>query len=191
MSAESQVIVYDQSHGTYAARAWWLLNWLGHDRVAVLDGGFAAWTSKNQPVDNQWPAPKHGDFIFHLNPNLTVEIGEVASGKVKLIDSREYKRFTGETEPIDPVAGHIPGAQCIPYLNNTDEHGYWKSPQVLSKKFDDIDRNAVDSPVFYCGSGVTACHNILAYKLATGKNARLYPGSWSEWINYHPPAIGS
>ena len=190
VNPESQVIVYDQSNGMAAARGWWLLNWLGHAHVAVLDGGFNAWKSSGLPVDNQWPAPKHGEFRFQLRPELTASMKQVASGEDTMIDSRDYKRFTGETEPIDPVAGHIPGARCIPFMDNTDENGLWKSKEYLQNKFSTLETANHQPPVFYCGSGVSACHNLLAYKLATGHDARLYPGSWSEWINYYPAATG-
>ncbi len=184
MNNESQVIVYDQSNGAYASRAWWLLRWLGHNNVAVLDGGFKAWNTHELPVDNQWPLPSPGNFSSAVQNEMTVEMKSLDPVKAPLIDSREYQRYIGEIEPIDPVAGHIPGAICIPYMGNTSEEGIWESADELKKRFADIESSSIDSPVFYCGSGVTACHNILAYKIATGKDARLYPGSWSEWINY-------
>jgi thiosulfate/3-mercaptopyruvate sulfurtransferase len=190
LHGESQVVVYDQSNGAYAARAWWLLQWLGHEKAAVLEGGYAAWLSRDLPVDNAWTAPKSGDFQPVLRQELIVNVHEVADLRENVIDSREYKRFTGETEPIDPIAGHIPGAVCIPYMDNTDEHGFWKSQEELQKKFENIHAAQPPRPVFYCGSGVTACHNILAYKIATGEDAILYPGSWSEWILHYPPAVG-
>lgn len=189
MNNTSQVVVYDQSNGGYAARAWWLLKWLGHQNVALLNGGFESWKSNLLPPDNQWPAPRQGTFQFHLRDELTTTIDEIAKRKERIIDSREYKRYTGESEPIDPIAGHIPGAVCIPYVDNTDKNGQWKSPDELRSKFEDVS-SGMTNPVFYCGSGVTACHNILAYKIATGEDARLYPGSWSEWINYYPAVTG-
>jgi len=186
----SQVVVYDQSNGMYAARAWWLLNWLGHEIVAVLNGGFDAWTSQNRSVDNQWPPPKRGTFEFSTPKQVTTSLNDLIGESHILIDSRDHKRFTGEIEPIDPVAGHIPGAICIPFSDNTDEHGFWKSSDQLNVKFRNLSANEMQPPVFYCGSGVTACHNILAYKIATGRNAVLYPGSYSEWINYYPVETG-
>ena len=191
VNQNSQVILYDQSNGAYAARAWWLMHWLGHDQAAVLDGGWEAWRVKNLPIDNQWPPPKKGNFIHHIQESLTVEKKEVWSLTSPLVDSRDFKRFTGETEPIDPVAGHIEGAICIPYMDNTDEKGYWRPVKFLQKKFESIPFEDSAPPVFYCGSGVTACHNILAYKIATGMDARLYPGSWSEWIHYYPAVTGT
>lgn len=185
LNNSSQVIVYDQLNGAYSAHAWWLLRWLGHENVAVLNGGFSSWVSKKGDVDNQWHLPQAGQFTPHLRNELVVGMKDIEQGKFPLIDSREYRRYTGEFEPIDPVAGHIPGAVCMPFMDNIDEHGRWKSEIELKNKFADISQ--MDSLVFYCGSGVTACHNVLAYKIATGKDAKLYPGSWSEWINYHEP----
>jgi thiosulfate/3-mercaptopyruvate sulfurtransferase len=143
------------------------------------------------PVDNQWPAPKHGTFEYQTLLPTTVDMQDVAQQKYTLVDSRDYARFTGETEPIDPVAGHIPGAVCLPFMDNTDANGFWKPADDLRKKFEGIAQDETNPPVFYCGSGVSACHNLLAYKIATGKDARLYAGSYSEWINYYPAVTGS
>ncbi len=184
LNKDSQVIVYDQSNGTYASRAWWLIRWLGHEDVAVLDGDMEAWNSAHLPLDNQWPLPSPGNFERKQKDNMTVNMEEIDRSGDPLVDSREYKRYTGEYEPIDPVAGHIPGAICVPYMENTNETGKWKTAEELKLRFADIESSFKEPPVFYCGSGVTACHNILAYKIATSKDARLYPGSWSEWINY-------
>lgn len=184
----STVFVYDQLNGAYASRAWWLLNWLGHQRVFVLNGGFKSWIDINGPVDNQWVLPEKGNFKENIQSHLTVDRLNLMKIPNPLIDSRDYKRFSGEFEPIDAIAGHIPGATCIPYVDNTNSEGIWKKPEELRIKFKDINQDI--PPVFYCGSGVTACHNILAYKIATGKDALLYPGSWSEWINYHKPSSG-
>ncbi len=188
---DTQIIVYDQQGGVYASRAWWLLQWLGHARVAVLDGGFMHWYASGFESDNQWPPPKPGTFTIQLHSHLAVSMDEVARNTHPLIDSREFKRYTGETEPIDPVAGHIPGAICMPYMDNVDERGFWKSSSWLKEKFSGIPYDPATPPVFYCGSGVTACHNILAYKIATGHDALLYGGSFSEWIHYHPVATGT
>jgi thiosulfate/3-mercaptopyruvate sulfurtransferase len=190
INSDSQVVAYDQSNGMYASRAWWLLHWLGHSGVALLDGGFNAWLADGLATDNQCYPPGKGNFKVSLQPHLTVTRQQVAAGKDKIIDSRDYKRFIGETEPIDPVAGHIPGATCIPFMDNTDDKGFWKSGDFLKQKFSGLIPEEGSPPVFYCGSGVSACHNIFAYHLATGKDARLYPGSWSEWINYYPPVTG-
>lgn len=190
LKPSTKVVVYDQANGMAASRAWWLLLWLGHENVLVLDGGFNSWKAKEYPLDNQWPPPAKGVFESRLNPSLTIDKIEVALGTEKIIDSRDFIRYTGELEPIDPVAGHIPGAVCIPFADNTDADGLWKSHAFLQQKFAGINSDHEKPPVFYCGSGISACHNILAYKIATGKNARLYPGSWSEWINYYPGVTG-
>jgi thiosulfate/3-mercaptopyruvate sulfurtransferase len=127
----------------------------------------AAWKAAGGAIDNQWPAPKKGNFISSLRGELTVNKEDIPGCSIQLIDSREFKRYTGETEPIDPIAGHIPGAVCIPYLDNVDEKGFWKTKEFLADKFKSVTDPSVP-PVFYCGSGVTACHNIFAYKLAQG-----------------------
>ena len=186
----SQVVAYDQMNGVYASRAWWLLNWLGHTRVAILNGGFAAWKEAGLNTDNQWPPPKKGNFKAQVRNELTIEKELVNTTKNTIIDSREYKRYIGEVEPIDPIAGHIPGAICIPYVDNVDEKGIWKSKEFFLEKFSSLPADVATAPVFYCGSGVTACHNIFAYKMATGRDAKLYGGSWSEWINYYPIKVG-
>ncbi|HZV43054.1 MAG TPA: sulfurtransferase [Saprospiraceae bacterium] len=187
----SQVVAYDQMNGVYASRAWWLLNWLGHSRVAILNGGKAAWKESGLKTDNQWPPPKKGNLKAQVRNELTVNKEFVSTTQNAIVDSREYKRYTGETEPIDPVAGHIPGAICIPYMDNVDEKGFWKSKEFFFEKFSSLPADPSTAPVFYCGSGVTACHNIFAYKLATNRDAKLYGGSWSEWINYYPIEVGS
>ena len=188
---DSQLVAYDQMNGVYASRAWWLLNWLGHKKVAILNGGFEAWKAAGYENDNQWPPPQKGNLIGHVRNDLTVVKEEIANSKNTIVDSREYKRYTGEVEPIDPIAGHIPGAVCIPYLDNVDEKGFWKSKEYLIEKFKSLSASPSTPPVFYCGSGVTACHNIFAYKMATGLDAKLYAGSWSEWINYYPVEVST
>ncbi len=191
LDSGSQVIVYDQLNGAYASRAWWLLNWLGHSQVAVLNGGFAAWQKEGLPVDNQWPTPKQGNFQVKLNQGLLVDKEFVHNTHDTLVDSRAFERYTGEKEPLDPIAGHIEGASCLPFTENLREGGRWKTKAELTKRFSEASLLEVENPIFYCGSGVTACHNILAYKIATESDARLYSGSWSEWINYYPATIGA
>lgn len=190
VSSDTQVVVYDQSTGAFAARAWWLLRWLGHNQVAVLNGGFGAWAAEGRVTDNQWYPPSHGTIQVQLRHDMTLERQGVAALASGIYDSRDYKRFTGETEPIDPVAGHISGAVCLPHAENNLDTGYWKSPEDLQRRFANVVPSSAGQPVFYCGSGLTACHNILAYKVATGQDALLYPGSWSEWIHYYPAETG-
>lgn len=186
ISNDSQVIVYDQNNGAYAARAWWLLQWLGHEKVALLNGGFASWISEGNAVDNQWSLPETGTFKGNINEKMTIAREALQTVKKHIVDSRDARRYSGEIEPIDPVAGHIPGAICIPFMQNTGPDGKWISKDALQERF-----HQLENPVFYCGSGVTACHNVLAFKMATGRMAQLYPGSWSEWILYHKPDTGS
>jgi thiosulfate/3-mercaptopyruvate sulfurtransferase len=183
----SQVVAYDHSNGGIAARLWWLLRWLGHDNVAVLDGGWKAWKDRAYPEDQLKPPERQGDFRPLVNLDLTVDADKVDEIRLeddwKLVDARANERFLGLVEPIDPVAGHIEGAVNHPYALNVDDQGYWKPVEVLKSAFQ---KNGITTKpaqtIFYCGSGVTACHDILAYKHAGLGDALLYPGSWSEWI---------
>lgn len=184
ISENKQVIIYDQLNGSYASRAWWLLQWLGIKNSAVLNGGFEKWLTASYPTTNLWPQPKDTGWQGSANEAMIIQKDEIAGLNSTLIDSRDKKRFDGIEEPIDPIAGHIPGAVCYPFMDNLQTDGTWKPKEKLIERFSEL----TDLPTFYCGSGVTACHNILAYKIATGKMARLYPGSWSEWILYFAPA---
>lgn len=183
IDSETQVIVYDQSHGGIAARLWWLLRWLGHEKVAVLDGGWAAWQKANAPVSDAAVHIEEKTFTANLQGHLAVGVETIATyyddEDFCLIDARASERYRGEEEPIDPVAGHIPSALNLPYMENLNGDGLWKSPEELKERFADVGEKG---PVFYCGSGVTACHNILAIKHAGLGDARLYAGSWSDWI---------
>ena len=186
IDAAKRVVVYDQGNGMYAVRAWWLLRWLGHTHVQLLDGGYAAWLAAGLPVDNTWPPPAASAWTTEPDMSMVVMKEYVAGMRDGLVDSRDRARYRGEVEPIDPVAGHIPHAACLPFAENVNPDGTWKPLDDLRTRFAGLP----DDPVFYCGSGVSACHNIFAYSLATGRMARLYSGSWSEWINYYPPALG-
>jgi thiosulfate/3-mercaptopyruvate sulfurtransferase len=184
----TQVVVYDDKGGAIAARLWWMLHWLGHESVAVLNGGWQYWLAQNYPVDNNIPEKKSGIFEPALNDKMTINTAEVNMLKedpiFKLIDSRTAPRYRGEEEPIDPVAGHIPGAINLPFPENLDEDMTLKSPEWLWDRFEEATGGKPgDLVVFYCGSGVTACHNILAFNYAGFSMPKLYPGSWSEWIN--------
>lgn len=183
-----QVISYDAAGGSMAAaRLWWLLRWLGHERVAVLDGGWPAWVKANLAVTREAATPKSRRFFPRLIPGLIVDATELLSGESSkdriIIDVRSPERFRGEVEPIDPIAGHIPGAVNAPYNSNLDEDGFFLTPEKLRKKYLPLlsDKPAEKS-IFYCGSGVTAAHSLLALVHAGLGMARLYPGSWSEWI---------
>jgi thiosulfate/3-mercaptopyruvate sulfurtransferase len=181
-----QVVACDDGNGSAAARLWWLLRWLGHDRVAVLDGGFAAWQRENRPVDAAVPVPRAGKFVPVPMPGATVDKDYVAAlretPEVRLIDARGPARFAGEQETIDPVAGHIPGAVNRFWQKNVGPDGRFLPPQELRAQFLELLGRATPAlAVHNCGSGVTACHNLFAMELAGLSGSRLYPGSWSEW----------
>ena len=180
----TQVVAYDDAGGAYAARAWWLLRWLGHEAVAVLDGGIAAWqklpntrlTSQSEPVASaSFEAKKSLCRIADL-----AEVARVAQQPgSRLLDARAQARFDGEVEPIDPVAGHIPGAHCFFHAGNLGDDGLFLSPEKLADRFGQSDTEVI----CYCGSGVTATHNVLAMNIAGLPEPKLYVGSWSEWCS--------
>lgn len=174
---DDQIVVYDDTGGAFAARAWWCARWLGHQAVAVLDGGFAAWDG---PLSQAQPVTNPGSFS--IRPALTREIDAdsllARLDRTALVDARTRPRFDGVEEPIDPVAGHIPGAVCLPFQDNLDAAGRFRSAAELAARFNDLP----DEVVCYCGSGVTAAHNVLAMLIAGRPEPTLYPGSWSEWI---------
>jgi thiosulfate/3-mercaptopyruvate sulfurtransferase len=179
----SQVVVYDDASGAFAARLWWMLKWLGHERVAVLDGGFGAWQASGFPVTTETTLSAVGDFMPRQRRELLVGAGELlASAERKLFDARAPERFRGEVEPIDPVAGHIPSAENLPFSGNLRD-GRFLSPSELRARLDRaLDGTPPERAVVYCGSGVTACHDVLAFAHAGLPLPRLYAGSWSEWI---------
>jgi thiosulfate/3-mercaptopyruvate sulfurtransferase len=195
ISNASQVVVYDQDSGGFAARLWWMLRWLGHDAVALLDGGFAKWQREGRPVTSAVPAVAPQTFVPHLRPEMLVTAEQVAarSAGQKLVDARAPERYRGDVEPIDKAAGHIPGALNHPFLSNLDDSGAFKSAGELRAAFR---REIGDTPgeqlVVYCGSGVTACQNLVALEHAGINGAKLYAGSWSEWSAdpKHPIAKG-
>jgi thiosulfate/3-mercaptopyruvate sulfurtransferase len=180
------VVAYDDSRFAFAARLWWLLKYMGHDRVAVLDGGFAAYQAAGLGVTSESPAARRGLFLPKLRPELAVDRAGVqqrqAQPNAKLVDSREGERYRGEREPIDPVAGHIPGAVNYPWQQVTEEGGQLRSPQDLSAYWSEL--ATADEIIVYCGSGVTACVNLLALEAAGINTGKLYPGSWSDWCSY-------
>jgi thiosulfate/3-mercaptopyruvate sulfurtransferase len=192
IGAATQVVVYDDAGGAFAARLWWLLGWLGHDSVAVLDGGFPAWVSEGLPVTHEVAAVTPGDFKPQLRPNWLTTARELETPQSvarKLFDARAPERFRGDLEPIDPVAGHIPGAVNLPFADNLKD-GRFRSPAELRERFARaLDGTAPDEAVVYCGSGVTACHDVLAFAHAGLPLPRLYAGSWSEWITHPARAI--
>lgn len=185
IGSASQVVVYDDAGGAFAARLWWMLRWLGHDAVAVLDGGFPAWVAEGRPViDTQTIVPR-GDFAGQPRAEWLVTARELATPQStghKLFDARAPERFRGDVEPIDPVAGHIPGAENLPFAENLRD-GRFRAPAELRARFAQaLGDSTPEQAVVYCGSGVTACHDILAFAHAGLSLPRLYAGSWSEWI---------
>jgi thiosulfate/3-mercaptopyruvate sulfurtransferase len=194
MTNKSQVVVYDRNGANYCGRLWWMLKWLGHDAVAVLDGGLQAWEAAGGALDSGEPLAKppsqSATDAFELKPALrewvsTSELApQVGRPSLTLIDARGAARYRGEVEPIDPVAGHIPGALNRPFTDNLNAEGFFKSPEQLRSEFDSLlsGRNP-QTVVHHCGSGVSAVPNILAMELAGLGVTRLYPGSWSEWCN--------
>ncbi len=183
---QTWVVAYDDSRFAFASRLWWLLRYLGHDRVAVLDGGFAAWQQAGYAVSTAVPPPQTGEFTPHVRSPLVVDIHTVAERKdlptVALVDSREGDRYRGEREPIDPIAGHIPGAVNLPWQEVTTPEGFAQPPSLHQDRWRSL-ANAEEILV-YCGSGVTACVNLLSLDLAGLANGKLYAGSWSDWCSY-------
>lgn len=182
-----QVIVYDDSGGAIAARLWWMLRWLGHDGVAVLDGGWPKWQKEGRVIREGLAIRGSRKFIPHPRPELVLSTAEIESqlsnAKYRLLDSRTADRYRGENETIDPIAGHIPGAISAPYPDNLNPDGTFRSIEELRLRFTVLLRGTpVNQTAFYCGSGVTAAHNVLALKYAGLGDAKLYAGSWSEWI---------
>ncbi|WP_416676285.1 sulfurtransferase [Egbenema bharatensis] len=181
------VIAYDDSRFAFAARLWWLLRFLGHDRVAVLDGGFAGWQAAGYPVTSEASHPKTnpGTFVPRIQSNWVVDRETVKTQKDKLeialIDSREAERYRGEREPIDPVAGHISGAMNYPWTEVTNSQGYLCPSSVQKQRWASL--AGIQEIIVYCGSGVTACVNLLSLEMA-GQNGKLYAGSWSDWCSY-------
>ncbi|HXY22488.1 MAG TPA: sulfurtransferase, partial [Burkholderiaceae bacterium] len=187
----SQVVVYDASEACYAARAWWLLRWLGHAKVAVLDGGWPAWIGAGGPTSEQEPRAQAGDFQARpaLEAIVSVETVIEWSQNAKapsprlLIDARAPDRYEGRNETIDPVAGHIPGAINRFWKQNLASDGRFKPPAQLRSEYAALfGTRSPQSVAVQCGSGVTACHNLLAMHLAGLQGAALFPGSWSQWI---------
>ena len=195
-----QAVVYDRQGANYCGRLWWMLKWLGHDAVAILDGGLQAWEASGGAVESGNAATASGsvqvESKFQLKPALrewvsTAQLApQVGHTSLTLIDARGAARYRGEVEPIDPVAGHIPGALNRPFTENLNADGFFKSPELLREEFDKLlaGRNP-QTVVHHCGSGVSTVPNIVAMELAGLGVTKLYPGSWSEWCNTPGMAI--
>jgi len=187
VGTETQVVVYDDNGGMIAARLWWTLQWLGHENVALLDGGYPAWLAEGHPVTNVLPTPESRNFRPNIQSDMVFSADDVllnfGDPSSLLIDSRSPERFRGEEEPIDPVAGRIPGAINYFWGKNINSQGHMQLKQVLKGRFESLFGEIPAARVtFYCGSGVTAAHNILAVAHAELGMPRMYAGSWSEWI---------
>ncbi len=186
VSVTSQVVAYDDSQGAVAARLWWMLRYLGHGHVAVLDGGFARWRKEGRPLTADAPEPERGDFRGRPNASMLADLADVErisrARNGVLVDARGADRYRGETEPIDPKPGHIPGAVNLPYAGNLDAEGRFLTRNALRARLEPVltGRSPQES-VHYCGSGVSACHNLLAMAVAGLPPGRLYVGSWSQW----------
>lgn len=183
----TQVIAYDQGHGGIAARLWFMLKWLGHENVAVLNGGWKHWQTIKGITDSTIPKVLPKAFKPNPNTDLIVDVQfmeeNVGHADWLYVDSRGAKRYRGEEEPIDPIAGHIPSAISAPFAENLGADGLFLDKENLTQRFEKVlTTNAPEKAIFYCGSGVTACHNLLAMHHIGKTGSLLYPGSWSEWI---------
>ena len=183
----SQIICYDDMSGAFAARMWWLLKWLGHNDVAVLDGGIDKWTANNLTLETDTQQKAAGSFSGQANNDMWVDVEfvqkELAENNINLLDARSAERFTAKDTKTDPVAGHVPGAMSYPFAENLSKQGVFLPLEELQKRFAPMLLSSEKKEVInMCGSGVTACHNLLAMSIAELPMTRLFVGSWSEWI---------
>jgi len=187
IDASRQVVAYDQNNGVWASRLWWLLHWLGHDAAAVLDGGIDRWRAEGRSLTDAVTSPR--PTVFRAKPPAPVASADeilrhIDDRALLVLDARAPERFRGDAEPIDPVAGHIPGARNRPYSGNVTPQGTFKPAPQLRSEFEALLRGRPATIVVHqCGSGLTACHNALAMAIAGLPGSRLYPGSWSEWVS--------
>jgi thiosulfate/3-mercaptopyruvate sulfurtransferase len=186
VNTDSLVVACDDGNGMYAARLWWMLRWLGHDDVAVLDGGLRRWLQLGLPVTDERPQPVAGNFVARPRTSLAVDAAAVLDASsdpaARVIDVRAPERYRGEVEPIDAVAGHVPGARNHPFVESLDGDGRFLRPDSLREALvRSLDGVSPERVIAMCGSGVTACHLLLALEHAGLRGGRLYPGSWSEW----------
>jgi thiosulfate/3-mercaptopyruvate sulfurtransferase len=183
---DTQVVAYDAGSGAMAARLWWLLRWVGHEHVAVLDGGLAGWQAVGLPLTDEAPTPKPTRFIARSGcfPRVDAEALMQSPAGYHIVDARARERFRGEREPLDPVAGHVPGAANRPFTDNLRDDGHFKTPEQLREEWRPVLEQAGARPlVAMCGSGVTACHSVLALHYAGIEGVALYAGSWSDWVS--------
>ena len=187
IDAQVQVVVYDDAGGMMAARLWWMLRWLSHTSVAVLDGGWPRWQSEGWPVRGGEETRPPRIFVPRPRPEFLADVAEVAASSAdpakRLIDARAVERYRGDVEPIDAQGGHIPGAVCAPFAANLGADGTFLSATELRARYATLLAEVPpEQAIFYCGSGVSAAHNLLALSHAGLGDARLYAGSWSDWI---------
>ncbi len=199
LNHDSRVVIYDDGATPFATKMWWTLVWLGkRDNVYLLDGGFKAWQTNKLPVTSKETITSTGNFKGQPDANLLIDaqtlVTKLNDEQLTLLDARALPRFRGEIEPMDPVAGHIPGATCANFVENLDDTGYFLPPQALRERFQSLIKDKpIEKVIAYCGSGVSACHNLFAMCLAGYPLPPLYAGSWSEWITdpSHPIATGN
>lgn len=187
VDSSKQVVVYDDSFGSMAVKMWWLLRWLGHDQVALLDGGLPKWLKEKRPVTTALPQIIPEKFVVQLHKEMQASVAEVEQARQErcrlVIDARPEQRFAGEREPLDRVAGHIPGAINWVFEENLDFDGTYLSADELREAYLNLLNGVKPEHVIHtCGSGVTACHNMLAMEIAGLPSGKLFAGSWSEWI---------
>ncbi len=193
IGSSHEVIVYDALDGSIAARLWWMLRQVGHEPVSVLDGGWAAWTAAGMPVEQEVPRPPAAEFRGTFRPGASIDRNDLRAslGRAVILDARAPERYEGTTEPVDPIAGHIPTAVNAFHGGNVESDGRFKSPTDLRARFEALGAGGAVPTVTYCGSGVTSCHNILAMHIAGLPEPLLYPGSWSDWsTERYPVATG-
>ena len=187
MDNNKQVVIYDDAGGAFAGRMWWMLRWLGHEDVAVLDGGLNSWVKNGNKLITSPTLFKKSYFEPTINNEMIATLRDVENAQhvlnTILLDARSKERYEGISDPVDPIAGHVPGAISHPLGTNLDRTGKFKDKEELKHNFDKISHDLKEKEIIsMCGSGITACHNILALEIAGIKNAKLYVGSWSEWI---------
>jgi thiosulfate/3-mercaptopyruvate sulfurtransferase len=187
VTPQTQVVIYDDVGGNFAARLWWMLRWLGHEKASLLDGGYPLWQKEGRPISTEMPPPRTGAFEPKPHLGWTVDLPFVERFRedpsIALLDARAAERFKGLMEPIDPVAGHIPGSINRFWQKNLNPDGRFKASEQLRKEYEELLGRNTEKTVHMCGSGVTACHNAFAMELAGLAPGRLYPGSWSEWVS--------
>jgi len=184
---DTQVIAYDDISGAFAARLWWMMRWLGHNKVAVLNGGMKQWTDAGYELTQDTTEFANGEFSGSANMEWLVEIdtvqAELANNSITLIDARAADRFTGKDQNTDPVPGHVPGANNLPFGGNLTKDGLFETPDIIKKRYDSVIKDQpLTNVVNMCGSGVTACHNLLAQAVAGIQPTKIFIGSWSQWI---------